>query len=171
MKKNTEKSLCSKQSKFVFCALRSVKLALTDLSKCVCFSKKIYYWKGQVTANSTQESVTSEPKQSSDPSKLSGERLSVKAQEYTIGLECNSDKWLFHSKCFLNCVAIITQGDVQTGKYNNSNWNVQQRMREGHEKLFQRDILSFLTSKVRKQSLMFNSLNEYIRFGKGNSCK
>lgn len=38
-------------------------------------------------------------------------------------------------------------------------------MREGHEKLFQRDILSFLTSKA-EQSLMFNSLNEYIRFVK-----
>lgn len=116
-----KKSLCSKQSKFVFCALRSVKLAPTDLSKRVCVSKKIYYWKGQVTENSTQESVTSEPKQSSDPSQLSGERLSVKAQEYTTGLECNSNKLLFHSKCFLNCVAIITQGDVKTGKYDNSN--------------------------------------------------
>jgi len=43
--------------------------------------------KGRVTDDSTQESITSEPKESSDPSKLSGERLSVKAQEYLIDLE------------------------------------------------------------------------------------
>lgn len=66
-------------------------------------------------------------------------------------------------------MAIITQGDVKTGKYDNGNWNVQARMREGHEKLFQRHIPSFLTSKV-EPSLIFNSLNEYSRFGKGNNC-
>lgn len=88
MKKNSEKkAFHSKLSKYVFCALRIVKLVPTDLSKCVSFSKKINYLKGQVTDNSTQESVTSEAEQSSGPSKLSGERLSVKAQEYTIGLE------------------------------------------------------------------------------------
>lgn len=67
-------------------------------------------------------------------------------------------------------MAIITQGDVKTGKYDNSNRNVQARMGEGQENFFQRDILSFLTSKV-EQSLIFNSLNKYTRFGRGNSCK
>lgn len=38
-------------------------------------------------------------------------------------------------------------------------------MREGHDKLFQRDILSFLNSRV-EQALIFNPLNEYIKFGK-----
>lgn len=38
-------------------------------------------------------------------------------------------------------------------------------MREGHEKLFQRGILSFLNSRV-EQALIFNPLNEYSNFGK-----
>lgn len=74
------------------------------------------------------------------------------------------NKWLFHSKCFLNCAAVISQGDVKTGKYDNSNWKVHGRMREGHDKLFQRDILSFLNSRV-EQVLIFNPLSEYIKFG------
>lgn len=121
-----------------------------------------------VTDNSTPESVTSEPKQvkPSNPSKLPGERLSVEA---TIGLEWNFNKLLFRSKCFLNCIAIITQRDIKTGKYDNSNWNVQARMSKGHEKLF-RDILFLFTSKA-EQSLILNSLNESTRFSKRNSCK
>lgn len=67
---------------------------------------QIYYLKGQVTDNSTQESVTSEPKQSSDPSKLPGKRLSVKAQEYTIGLGWNS---LTNDFSILNVFLIVWQ--------------------------------------------------------------